>query len=258
METLEISLDPAWSAGLVLAIMRVAAFTLVSMPLGMLMPMSGRIAAGLAIGWLLAEPYEGSLALGALLGAGVVNIGIGIVLGWLTSLIFQVFFTAGAVLDIISGLFAAILFDHTMEGRAGMYTRLFNMTALGLFAVAGGLELLIRGLGLTFSLVGVDGAIALNAGALSETAVQTLDRVMLAAAELILPVAAALFLVEITMGLASRFSPQTNVFLLGLPAKLLVALVLVSTSVMLFPEVMGGVLDGIEEAFDAGMRALLP
>ncbi|QBI21250.1 type III secretion protein [Egibacter rhizosphaerae] len=258
METLQIALDPAQSAGLVLAMTRVTAFALVSMPMGMLMPISGRMAMGLAVGLLLAEPYEGALSLVGLFGAAVVNAGIGVALGWLTSIIFQIFFTSAAFLDVLSGLFAAVLFDQAMEERAGMYTRLFNMTAIALFAVAGGLELLVRGLGFTFEVIPVHGEISLNAGLITETAVQTLEAMMLGAAELILPVAAALFLVEITMGLASRFSPQTNVFLLGLPAKLLVALVLVSTSIMLFPEVMGGVMDRMEELFEVGIRAFMP
>lgn len=256
MEPLTISLDPAQSAGLILAVIRVTAFAVSSLPFGQVMPMSGRLALSLALGLFLAEPYEGSLALAALLGAGVVNAAVGATLGWLTGVIFQVFFTAGAVLDIISGLFAAVLFDPAMSTRAGVYARLFNMTALAMFYVVGGLELLVRGLGLSFDVIALDGGLAFAPDALASSATQTLSRVMLAGVELILPVAAALFLTEVVLGLASRFAPQANVFLLGLPAKLLISMTLVSTSLLLFPEAMSGVMDHMERLFGTTLAAL--
>lgn len=257
MEQLTISLDAAQSAGLILALIRVTTFTILSLPFGQVMPTSGRVAIGLALGLFLAEPYEGSLTVASLLGAGVVNAVIGGALGWLTSVIFQIFFTAGAVLDILSGLFAAVLFDPAMGGQAGVFARFFNMAALALFYVVGGLELLVRGLGFSFQVVAVDGQLSVAPAALASIAVEAVGRVLLVGMELILPVASALFLVEVVLGLASRFSPQANVFLLGLPAKLLITLLLVSTSFMLFPEAMAGVMEMMERAFVDTLEALL-
>lgn len=257
MDQLTISLDAAQSAGLVLALVRVTAFAILSLPLGQVMPTSGRLALGLALGLFLAEPYEGSLAITSLLGAAVVNAVIGGALGWFTSLLFQVFFTAGAVLDILSGLFAAVLFDPAMSHRAGVFARLFNMTALALFYVVGGLELLVRGLGFSFDVVPVDGQLSVAPAALAATGVEAVGRMLVVGMELVLPVGAALFLVEVVLGLASRFSPQANVFLLGLPAKLLITLMLVSTSFMLFPEAMAGVMDMTERMFVETLEALL-
>ena len=257
MESLSISLDAAHSTGLLLAVIRVTSFAIASLPFGQVLPMSARLAMAFALGSFFAEPFEGSLSTASVLGAAAVNAGVGAALGWFTSLILQVFFTAGAVLDILSGLFAAVLFDPGMGDRAGVYARLFNMSALALFYVVGGLELLIRGLGFSFSVVGVDGGLAPDPGALAQSATELLGRVMVAGIELILPVAAALFLTEVVLGLASRFSPQTNIFMLGLPAKLLISLTMVSTSIMLFPEVMGGALDTIESVFDSTLGALV-
>jgi flagellar biosynthesis protein FliR len=256
VDTLTISLDPAQGAGLVLAIVRVTAFVIASLPFGQILPAAGRLSIALALGMFLAEPYEGSLAPAALLGAGVVNAAVGATLGWFTSVIFQVFFTAGAVLDIISGLFAAVLFDPAMSDRAGVYARLFNMTALALFYVVGGLELLVRGLGFSFDVIALDGGLAVDPAALASSATQLLGRVMVVGLELVLPVAAALFLTEVVLGLASRFSPQTNIFLLGLPAKLLISLTMVSTSLLLFPEAMSGVMDTMERLFGSTLAAL--
>lgn len=258
MESLSVHLDPATSAGLLLAIVRVAAFAVAATPLSQFLPLPARMSFGAAIGWFLAEPYDGALDTVALLGAGVVNAAVGAAMGWMASVILQTFFAAGAWLDIQSGLFSAVLIDPTMGDRAGMYARFFSWIALALFYVVGGLELLVRGLGFSFEVIAVDGGLAFAPAALAEQATDLVSRMMLAGVELALPVAAALFLVEVTLGLASRFSPQTNVFLLGLPAKLLISLSLVSATILLFPEAMGGVMGIVERAMADTLEALAP
>lgn len=258
MESLTIALNPAESAGLVLAVTRVVAFALAATPIGQLLPMPARLTFGLALGWFLAEPYEGAFTPYALLGAAAVNASVGAALGWMASVILQMFFTAGAWLDIQSGLFAAVLVDPSMGDRAGVYARFFNLIAVALFYVVGGLELLVRGLGFSFQVIAADGGIGFNPAVLAETATGLVSSMMLAGLEIALPVAAALFLLEVVLGLASRFSPQTNIFLLGIPAKLLVSLSLVSMAVLLFPEAMAGAMSIMERAMASTIEALAP
>ena len=45
------------------------------------------------------------------------------------------------------------------------------------------------------------------------------------------------------LGLAARFAPTANVFLLGLPAKVCLALAMSGMSVALFPEAITGLMD---------------
>ncbi len=258
MEPLTVSLDPAWTAGLFLAMTRVAAFGLATTILGTFMPIPARMMLGAGLGLFFTEPFLGSLAPLALLGAGLVNAIVGAALGWMATVMLQSFFVAGAWLDIQSGLFAAVMIDPTMGDRAGVYARFFNWIGFALFSVLGGWILLVRGLAFSFDVIALDGGLGFNPGALAETALDLIGRVMVAGMELALPVAAALFLVEVTLGMASRFSPQTNIFMLGLPLKLLVSLSLVSVTIMLFPEAMGGVLSISERAIGQTLEALLP
>ena len=44
---------------------------------------------------------------------------------------------------------------------------------------------------------------------------------LVAAVEMAMPALAALFVAEVVLGIASRFAPQANIFLLGLPAKVI-------------------------------------
>ena len=64
-----------------------------------------------------------------------------------------------------------------------------------------------------------------------------------------MPALAALFMTEVVLGIASRFAPQANVFLIGLPAKIIAALASVGAVVLLVPETMDGVLTIIGDTF---------
>lgn len=255
MEALELSLDPAWAAGVVLSITRVAAFVVTSPVLARSVPLPGRLAVVLAIGLGLSAPMSAPLTLPALLGAGVVNAIVGGVLGYLTGVLFHLFAVAGGVIDVVSGLSVAQVIDPTRGEQGALFSRLFNLTALTLFFVVGGLELFVRGLAASVDVVALDGGLA-SSPALLDLVARHTSRLMVVGAELALPVVSALFLTEVVLGLASRFAPQANVFLLGLPAKLLITLSMVTVALLLFPEAMDGLLHSTSATFTDGLRAL--
>ena len=72
---------------------------------------------------------------------------------------------------------------------------------------------------------------------------------LIAAFELALPALAALFAAEVVLGIAARFAPQANVFLVGLPLKIITALGTVWLVVLLVPETFSGTLRVIEQSF---------
>lgn len=254
-ESLSLSLDPAWAAGLVLSMTRVAAFAVASPMLAKVVPLPGRLAVVVTLGLFLASPMTGPLTVGALLGAGAVNAAVGAALGYLTGVLFHMFAVAGGIADIVSGLSVAQVFDPTRGEQGAVFSRLFNLTGLALFFVAGGLELLVRGLAMSVEVVALDGGLA-GSPALLDIAVRHTSRLMVVGAELALPLVSALFLTEVVLGVASRFAPQANVFLLGLPAKLLIALSMATAVVLLFPEAMDGLLHSTGDTFTDSLRAL--
>ncbi|MDH3500774.1 MAG: flagellar biosynthetic protein FliR, partial [Acidimicrobiia bacterium] len=154
-----------------------------------------------------------------------------------------------------SSLSSAQIFDPLTQDQNPVFGRFLNLGALALFFVLGGDRLLIAGLGSTFELVGVTGSVDLAPG-LATVGVTLLSRMMIAAVELAMPALAALFLVEVVLGIASRFAPQANVFLIGLPAKVVAALASVGAVVLLMPETMDGVMSIIRDTFRDAMAGL--
>ena len=71
-----------------------------------------------------------------------------------------------------------------------------------------------------------------------------------------MPILTALLLSELALGVASRLLPQANVFLLGLPLKILVVLAVVLVSVNSFPQTMGWMLEEMEHTIERVLMGL--
>lgn len=219
----ELNIEAAWAAGLLLALTRIGAFVVASPIYARAFPMTGRIAFTLVLGFFFAEPVTETIDLWFLVRAGAVNAAAGVALGFLTGLIFHLFAVAGSLIDFSSSLSTASIVDPVSGSRSAVFSRGFNLLAITLFLLVGGDHLVVAGLAATFEAVPAAGALTLTSG-LADLAVSLLGQMILAAVELAIPALAALFVAEVVLGVASRFAPQANIFLIGLPVKVIAAL----------------------------------
>lgn len=243
-----LTIDAGWAAGLLLSLSRVGAFVVASPIFSRAFPATGRLVLTVAAGLALMAPIGGDLGLGSLLGLGVMNVGVGLILGYVTGLIFYLFEIAGSTIDFTSSLSVASVFDPVAGRKFTVFSRGFSMTALAIFLVIGGDRLLIRGLATSVRAVPLDGSLTLAPG-IADVTLRLVSRIMIAGIEVAIPAIAALFLAELLLGVAARFAPQANVFILGFPVKIMAALATVSFVVLAFPSTSSDVLRVVEETF---------
>lgn len=253
---MDLVLDAQWAVGYLLAMTRVAAFVVATPLLPRSIPMTGRAGFVVVVGLPLTSPIPGAGLPDLFVGAAV-NVAVGLVLGYLTGVVLHLFTVAGDALDVTSGLSVAAVLDPLTGGRGAVFGRLFPMAAVTIFLAIGGLGALVHGLAASVVAIPLDGAIQLHPG-MVELAITITGRLLVAGVELALPAVASLFLSEVVLGLASRFAPQANVLMLGLPLKVLVLLSTVGLVLLLFPEAMGGLLDLIDATFVDGIAGLRP
>lgn len=251
----ELPVDAAWAMGIVLAITRIAAFAIASPITGSTIPATGRLAFTLAVALAAAEPVEGIVETGDLIAAGVVNALIGAAMGFVSGLIIHLFATAGGIVDFVSGLSISTVFDPMQGTQSGVFARMFHLTAITMFVVSGGLALLVGALVASTRLLPLDGSLTPAPG-LSGMVLGLVTQLMRAGTELALPVIGVLLMLELALGLASRFAPQANVFMVGLPAKVFAAITVVSSAWVLFPDAMALTLDTVEQSLGDVLRAL--
>lgn len=221
------SVDATWIAGLILALARTSAWVLSAPVLSTRgLPSVGRLAVALSLSVFLAPTVAAGVtvpaepvAFGALV---VTQVLIGLLLGWVTGLVLAAFEVAGAAIDLTSGLAIASLIDPMTGNQAAVMSRYVNVVFVGLLFSSGGHRPLIAGFVRSFGAVPA-GIPDLDGGVASLVA-RAAGGLVLAAVEIAAPVLGALLLTEVALGLAARFAPHANVFMVGLPLKMLVTL----------------------------------
>lgn len=255
MGIVEIPVEVSWIIGFLLALIRVGAFVIASPIIGRSIPSVGRMAFAFAVTLAMTRPVEGIVELGEVVGAAGINVAVGATLGWLSGLIMQLFTSAGAVADLVSGLSVSMVFDPMQGDQGGVFSRMFNLTATTMFLVAGGMGLLVGGLVSSAALLPVEAGISPDP-ALGGYMIETANLMVRKAVELALPIMGVLLMMELALGLAARFAPQANVFLVGLPAKLLAAITVVGSSWVLFPDAMTDAQTLVSRGMQAAIRGL--
>jgi flagellar biosynthesis protein FliR len=177
---------------------------------------------GLAAALTVALAAQAGTTAGALplVMAAPVELVIGLSLGFILSLSFQAVELAGRVISIQLGLSLGSVFSPTQEEASTAIDPFFSVLA-GLLFLAMGLHLaIVQVLANSFT------AYPVGAGWPSDlalTGARTVALAMELGVRVALPVALVLLLVELSVGLLARAIPQINVFILGLPDKMLVA-----------------------------------
>jgi flagellar biosynthetic protein FliR len=167
---------------------------------------------------------------------------VGLILGWATGLLLHAFEAAGTAIDTASGLSVGALLDPVSGTPAAVFARLTNLVFLALLFATNAHHALIEGFAGSFRAVPIDRFPVLGETGVLDAA-HAVTGILLAALEIGAPVLGALFLTEVALALTSRFVPQANVFAVGLPVKVLVALLAVGSALVFFPTRLTGLLD---------------
>ena len=169
---------------------------------------------------------------------------IGIVMGFLASMIFTAIQMAGSYIDLQVGFGFANVVDPMMKHHSAVIGQLYNFAATLLFLALNGHHLMIRGLADSFAVLPL-GSATLSAEATS-TILQIFVVLFVASLKIGAPVIGAIFLTDVSLGILARTVPQLNVLVVGFPAKLTVGMLAVFAALPLTLAVMTRLFGGLE------------
>jgi flagellar biosynthesis protein FliR len=136
--------------------------------------------------------------------------------------------SAGSLIDVLSGFSYGELINPMNSQQSAAVTRFYSLVGTLIFLVIGGDAWTLKGLDRTFQLVPLTSAPRLSS--LVGGAEQVFATVFTAALEVAAPVLVALLITDVAFGIVSRVVPQLNVFAVGFPTKVAVALLVVGAS----------------------------
>lgn len=149
---------------------------------------------------------------------------IGLAMGYITTLAFSAILIAGQIMDFQIGFGMVNAFDPVNEVAVPIVGNLINMMALLLFFGMNGHHALISLLFDSYTVLPI-GDFSIKPDILwyiLEIFVQT----FIWAIKLAIPLMAVLLLTEVMLGVLSRALPQMNVFVMGMPIRLMIGLIM--------------------------------
>ena len=159
---------------------------------------------------------------------------IGFAFGLVAQFLFAAIQTAGAFIDVTAGFAISQTLDPTSNASISILGRWYNLVAISAFLALGGHQLLVAGVVRSFTLA--PPLADPDMGALVAGVLHHADAIFLVVVQIGAPIIGALLITDVTLGVISRSVPQMNVFMVGMPLKIIIAL---AGSAILLPAFIG-------------------
>ena len=157
---------------------------------------------------------------------------IGLTLGFVTTMFFGIVFTAGQIIDMQTGFGMVQVYDVQQNIQIPITGNLFNLVMLLCFMLTGGHLRLIEILFHTFEALPASHVVLDER--LPAVMLEGFVRTFVLAVQVAMPVIASGLLAEISLGIIVRTAPQMNVFVIGIPIKTIIGLVMLTLIVPVF------------------------
>jgi flagellar biosynthesis protein FliR len=164
-----------------------------------------------------------------ILGDIVKELSIGLIIGFLVYLIFAAIQLSGQFIDLRMGFAIVNVMDPIHGVTAPMMGQLENILATLIFLIINGHHFLIRAIYRSFEIIPL-GKVDINSNAWQILFRSTGDMFIIAF-RIALPIIATLFITDIIFGFLARTIPQINIFIVGLPTKILIGFIIFLLSV---------------------------
>ncbi|MBU7317345.1 flagellar biosynthetic protein FliR [Paenibacillus oleatilyticus] len=159
---------------------------------------------------------------------------VGLTLGFIAYMFFQVVQISGAFIDLQMGFGIANVIDPLTGAQSPILGNLKYMIAMLLFLSFNGHHYLLEGIMRSYEWIPLNNELFVENynGQLSDFMLKTFSQVFAISFQMAAPLVVAMFLTDVGLGLLARVAPQFNIFVIGIPVKIIVGFILL---LLLFP-----------------------
>jgi len=144
---------------------------------------------------------------------------IGLLLGFLLSIIFWAVEAAGSIVDYQRGAGMAAVFNPLSGHQDSPYSMFLLQAMVVIFFATGGFLTMLQVIFTSYQLWPIDSIAPVMSAQFPDFFLKYTDSLMQFGALYAAPIVITLFLAEFALGLINRFAPQLNVFFLSMPIK---------------------------------------
>lgn len=168
---------------------------------------------------------------------------IGFLIGFISYLYFVIFLLAGEIIDMQVGFSMVKLFDIQNNSRISIMGNFYYIIALLFFLSINGHHILIKCLYTSFEVIPI-GTFTINEQIVINLLV-SLKEVFIISFKLSSPILAVIFLTNVFLGILSRTVPQMNVFVIGMPIKILIGLLIIFIVLPIYSTALGNIFSNL-------------
>jgi flagellar biosynthetic protein FliR len=188
--------------------------------------------------------------------AVICELSVGLVVGFITMMFFNIVYTAAHIIDMQIGLTMATIFDASMGGQVAVTSGLLNTVLIVVFVTSGAFTRLIAMMAQSFIIIPVGQGILRPEAA--ELAAEVFYKCFGMAVQVAMPLLASALILEVALGVIVRTAPQMNVFVVGIPLKVLLGLTVLALTIPVFTRVSDTIFGDMFIYIDRMLRGMLP
>lgn len=180
---------------------------------------------------------------------------IGITISFIVKIIFSSVSVAGDIISLQAGFSFARFMDPFTMTQVSVIEQVKNLLAIMIFFAIDAHYIVFRAISASFK------TLPIGAATFKEP---LLDYIVSASAKVFslgfkigAPVVVTLFLVELAFGMLARMIPQINIFIEGVPIKILITMMLITVSLSFVAPVIAGLFRGMDVEFMKIMRLMV-
>ncbi|UOR12715.1 flagellar biosynthetic protein FliR [Halobacillus amylolyticus] len=149
---------------------------------------------------------------------------VGIAIGLLAYIILAAIQIAGGFIDFQMGFAIANVIDPRTGAQSPLVGQYLYMITLLFILAVDGHHLMLDGVFYSYNLIPLDQFISLEDETWIMYVIDAFNQMFVIAFLMAVPIVGCLFLVDVALGIVARTVPQLNVFVVGLPLKIFIAL----------------------------------
>lgn len=182
---------------------------------------------------------------------------VGISLGMLTAFLLYAVQLAGSFVDLQSGLAMSTLFNPQTGVQEHITGRFYYALAILFFLAVDGHHILLKGAVASFQWIPAELWLPAGAaGSMAELSISIAKNMFWIAILIASPIIGTIFMVDIALGMLSKMVPQMNLFVVGIPVKLIVHFIVLFITMPVFFFVMGKLIRTMTHSIESILKIL--
>jgi flagellar biosynthesis protein FliR len=182
---------------------------------------------------------------------------IGLSLGFFTMVLLYAVQLAGSFVDLQSGFAMSAMFNPQTGVQEHLTGRFFYILAMLFFLSIDGHHVLIRGVLASYDWIPIEAWLPTTVSEnLVQLSVMMLKDMFWIAILIAAPIVATIFLVDIALGILAKTVPQMNLFVVGIPVKMVVHYIVLLIFIPVFLSVMEKLVQTMIHSFEQMLKIL--